>query len=236
MKSLSTILSIDTTGPSGSIALVSGTGVIEEVSMESADGFAHVVFGEIEALLARHQIGIGEIGGFASASGPGSFTGVRVGLTAAKGLAEANGKQVIAVSNLKALASFGTREFRATAIDARRGEIYGAVYNSALELVRDEVVAKLADWLAGWNNAFPAGSLEFITQKGPPGVPADNAGTAACVVLAPLVEAPRSLAGAVGQIALREFRLGLGQNPARIDANYVRRPDAELLWRGPERN
>ena len=104
-----TLLAIDTTGPTGSIALVSKAGVIEEISMESPDGFAHVVFGEVETLLARHEIGIGEIGGFAAASGPGSFTGVRVGLAAVKGLAEANGKQVVAISNLKALASFGTR-------------------------------------------------------------------------------------------------------------------------------
>jgi len=225
------ILAVDTTGPSGSIALVGDTGVIEEVPMESPDGFAHVVFGEIGALLQRQRIGIGEIDGFASASGPGSFTGVRIGLTAVKGLAEATSKQVIAVSNLKVLASYGTREYRAALIDARRGEVYGAVYNSSLELVRDEVVIKLTDWLAGLRKAFPTEGLEFITQGGPLDVPLTS--TSAPIVPELIVQAPQSLAGAIGQIALRKFRLGLGQNPEEIDANYVRRSDAELLWREP---
>ncbi len=82
---------------------------------------------------------------FAAASGPGSFTGVRVGLAAAKGLAEATGKRMVAVSNLRALAAFGTAPLRATVIDARRGEIYGAVYNSQLELVMPEVVTRFDD-------------------------------------------------------------------------------------------
>ena len=70
---------------------------------------------------------------FAAASGPGSFTGVRVGLAAVKGLAEAAGKRVVAVSNLRALAFFGSAPLRATVIDARRGEVYAALYNSRLD-------------------------------------------------------------------------------------------------------
>ncbi len=68
---------------------------------------------------------------FAAASGPGSFTGVRVGLACVKGLAEALGKPAVAVSNLRAIASFGTAPWRAVVLDARRGEIYGAVYDAA---------------------------------------------------------------------------------------------------------
>jgi tRNA threonylcarbamoyladenosine biosynthesis protein TsaB len=227
------ILAVDTTGPSGSIALVGDSCVIEEVPMESPSGFAHVVFGEIEALLRRHQISIGEIDGFASASGPGSFTGVRIGLTAVKGLAEATGKPAIAISNLKVLASYGTRDYRATLIDARRGEIYGAVYNSSLELAQDEVVIQLTDWLTGIQKAFPADNLEFITQGGPLRIPLPDSSTFAPIVPQRIVQAPQSLAGAIGQIALGNFRLGLGRNPVEIDANYVRRSDAELLWREP---
>ena len=85
---------------------------------------------------------------FASASGPGSFTGVRVGLTAVKGLAEATGRKVIAVSNLQALAWHGSRPLRAAVLDARRGEVYGGVYDAALQLVQEEVVGE-ACGLAG---------------------------------------------------------------------------------------
>lgn len=207
------ILALDTTGDTGSVALVEDDRVIEEVVMSSPDGLAHVLFGEIEALLARHGVTIHQMDLFAAASGPGSFTGVRVGLAAVKGLAEATGRKVLAVSNLQALASFGTRPLRATVIDARRGEIFGAVYDSQLDLVSDEMVVKLEDWLAG----LPKGDLEFITS----GFPLD--------VGAPVLEAPRALAGAIGRIAAG--RIHLAKDPAAIDANYVRRSDAELMWK-----
>ena len=94
------VLAIDTTGDVGSMALVGERGLIEEVMLDSPDGFAHVLFDEIERLLGRHALRVAQMTAFASASGPGSFTGVRVGLTAVKGLAEATGRKVIAVSNL----------------------------------------------------------------------------------------------------------------------------------------
>ena len=129
------VLAVDTTGDTGSIALAGEGGVLEEVALHSPDGFAHTLFPAIEQLLARHALSLEALDGFAAASGPGSFTGVRVGLTAVKGLAEASGRKVATVSNLQALASFGKRELRAVVIDARRGEVYGAVYDSALRPV-----------------------------------------------------------------------------------------------------
>lgn len=200
------LLAIDTASEFGSIALLlagaEGDRVLEEVAMDSPDGFAHVMFPAIEALLARHKLKIKDIAGFAAAAGPGSFTGVRVGLTAAKGLAEATGRKVIAVSNLQAVAWFGTRALRAPVIDARRGDIFGALYDAGLRLVAPEVVMKLEDFLS----ALPA-DAEVIT------------------------EAPKRLAGAIARIAGGQLEAGLGQDPAEIDANYVRRSDAELMWR-----
>ncbi len=212
------LLAIDTTSEHGSIALAEGDRVAEEVAVESPDGFGHVLFDEILRLLSRHGLALRDLDGFAAASGPGSFTGVRVGLTAAKGLAEANNKKVIAVSNLEALASFGSRPLRAPVIDARRGEIYGAVYDAGLQLVSDEVVMPFEAWFA----ALPPGDLELITCGF---TPTQNSW--------PLIQAPRALAGAIARIAARRFDLGLAQDPAAIDANYVRRSDAELLWREP---
>lgn len=213
------ILAIDTTGDRGSLALVEDNSVIEEAVLESPDGFAHVLFGEIERMLARRALSLNQIDLFAAASGPGSFTGVRVGLTAAKGLGEATGRKVVAVSNLQALASFGTRALRAVVIDARRGEIYGAVYDAELNLVCDEVVIPYDTWLA----TLPSGDLEFITS-GLPIIGVEPAG---------VIQAPRALAGAIGKIAAARFEKGLAQDPAEIDANYVRRSDAELLWKEP---
>ena len=106
-------LAVDTTADFGSIALADENGVREEVVIHAPRGFSHVLFGEIEALLARQRVRLTEIDLFAGASGPGSFTGVRVGLAAIKGLAEVFGKRVVAVSNLEALAEFGQSGARA---------------------------------------------------------------------------------------------------------------------------
>ena len=195
---------------------MNGSSLVEEVALHSQDGFAHVLFQEIQALLARHGMKIGDIDTFASASGPGSFTGVRIGLTAVKGLAEASGRKVVAVSNLEALAWFGTKPLRAPVIDARRGEVYGAVYDAALGSVLGEVVMTLPAWL----ESLPTGDLEIITQG-------FDVGSTPW----PILRAPRELARAIGAVAVERVGHGLAQNPAAIDANYVRRSDAELFWK-----
>jgi len=212
------LLALDTTGEFGSIALAGERGIEAEVTLHSPEGFAHILFGQIGQLLVRHGLSLNDIDLFASASGPGSFTGVRVGLAAVKGLAEAAGRRVVAVSNLQALAWFGTRPLRATVMDARRGQVYGAVYDAALEPVCEEVVMSFPHWL----KTLPEGDLEFIT----PGFPMMG-------IEAPVIEAPRALAGAIGQIAMLRFARGLAQDPADVNANYVRRSDAELLWKEP---
>jgi tRNA threonylcarbamoyladenosine biosynthesis protein TsaB len=194
--------------------------------IQSPDGFAHLLFGEIEALLKRAGIEYRDIAAFASASGPGSFTGVRIGLTAVKGLAEATGRPAIAVSNLQALASFGRTHLRAVVIDARRGEIYGAVYNAELGLVLDEVVIKAETWLADVKQVRewrPNDSLEFITN-----------GYELPEAERPVIKVEAGLAAAIGKIAWDRLRQGSWQDPAEIDANYVRRSDAELLWKDPK--
>lgn len=208
------ILAVDTTGEHGSIALAEDARLIEEVALESSDGYAHVLFGALEQLLARHGLDWKTIDVFASASGPGAFTGVRVGLAAVKGLAEAAGRKVIPVSNLQALAWFGSGPLRATAIDARRGDIFGAVYGDTLDLLCPEVVMPLDAWLA----TLPAGELEFI-----------SAGVALPAGVGAVRETPRLLAGAIAGIAASRLHLAL--DPAAVDANYVRRSDAELRWK-----
>ena len=191
------VLAVDTTQEYGSIALTREGVLIEEVAIRSPSGFAHVLYGHLRELLDRHAR-LEEVDCFAAAAGPGSFTGVRVGLACVKGLAEAMGKPAAAVSNLQALATFGTARLRAPVIDARRGEVYGAVYDDAGALVIPEVVAKFDDW---------RGTL-------PP--EAELVGN----------DPPRALAAAVARLAPAQAR-----DPAALDANYVRRPDAELFWK-----
>jgi tRNA threonylcarbamoyladenosine biosynthesis protein TsaB len=214
------ILSIDTTSEFGSIALTDADRVVEELLLHSPDGFGHVLYGHLEQLLARHGVNIGKVECFAAASGPGSFTGVRVGLTAVKGLAEATGKKVVAVSNLLALAWFGSAPLRATVLDARRGEVYAAVYNDRLETVMPEAVLKYEAWL----QTLPPHGFELIS-------PDFSAFLSHVDSSSPTVTAPRALAGVIGRIAWNESRSGRACDPAEIDANYVRRSDAELFWK-----
>jgi tRNA threonylcarbamoyladenosine biosynthesis protein TsaB len=214
------ILSIDTTSEFGSIALTGGARTVEEMLLHSPDGFGHILYQHLEQLLARHGVTVQQLDCFAAASGPGSFTGVRVGLTAVKGLAEATGKRVVAVSNLRALAFFGSASLRATVLDARRGEVYGAVYNGRLEAVVPEAVMKFPEWL----KTLPADGFEFIATDFSPF-------QAHVCQSVPVVTAPRALAAAIGQIAWVEYQAGRAQDPSEIDANYVRRSDAELFWK-----
>src|SRR5579863_2249112 len=128
---MAALLSVDTTHEFGSIALLESAELVEEVTLHSPSGFGHVLFEYLRGLLDRHGRRIEDVACFAAASGPGSFTGVRIGLACVKGLAEALGRKVVPVSNLEVLARFGAAPQRAVVLDARRGEIYGAVYDAA---------------------------------------------------------------------------------------------------------
>ena len=79
-----------------------------------------------------------------------------------------------------------------------------------------------------WLESLPPGSLEFISTDFSP-FRAALAGTR--FASAPVIEAPRAMAGAIAVIALAKLRQGLAVDPAQVDANYVRRSDAELLWK-----
>jgi len=218
------VLAVDTTHEFGSLALARGGQTIEEVLVRAPDGFGHVIYGHLARLLDGQCVKLAAIDCFAAASGPGSFTGVRVGLACVKGLAETAGKPAVAVSNLQVLASFGTAGLRAVVLDARRGEVYGAVYDDAAKLVTPEVVARFPAWLA----TLPAGELEFVSPDFTP-FHALLAGTR--FEHARVVTAPRALAAAIARLALARLLHGEASDPAALDANYVRRSDAELFWK-----
>jgi len=218
------ILAVDTTHADGSLALARGGDLIEEVALESASGFAHVIYGHLEKLLSRHRIAVGDVDCFAAASGPGAFTGVRVCLACVKGLAEAAGKPAVAVSNLAAIASFGTAPLRAAVLDARRGEVYGAVYDAGGRIVCPETVQAPGLWLETLPEGVELVSPDFAAFA--------DALAASRFRMARRTTAPRALSGAIARIAGRRWLAGEVSDPAALDANYLRRSDAELLWKG----
>ena len=215
-----TILALDTTAENGSVAVRSNGQTVAEVTIHSPDGFAHLIFQAIEQALRQAAMDLAAIDCFAAASGPGSFTGLRVGLSAVKGLAEAQAKPAVGISNLQALSSFGKNPLRAVVLDARRGEVYGAVYDAELKPVTPETVSPFPKWL----ETLTEPEYEFISTRGNPFWLALH-GTRFAEM--PFSEVALPLASAVALCAERATK----SDPALLDANYVRRSDAELFWK-----
>jgi tRNA threonylcarbamoyladenosine biosynthesis protein TsaB len=214
-------LAVDTAGDYGSLALADESGTREEVLLHEPRGFSHILFAAIEALLQRQNIALNDIHLFAAAAGPGSFTGVRVGLAAVKGLAEVLHRRVVPVSNLEAVATFGTRPQRAAIIDARRGEVYAALYGN--EPIPESVIS-----LEKFLGRLPATPVEWVSPDLSTFAPLLNGTRFESM---PRVEAPRALAAAIARIAIARHAAGLSLDPAAIEANYVRRSDAEIFWK-----
>lgn len=229
------ILALDTTTAHGSLALARDGEPLETRAVDALQNFSRIIFACIQSLLAAHRVTLPDIDLYAAAAGPGSFTGVRVGLAAVKGLAAAHGRRVAPVSNLAAVAWQGAeasgRDNRVyvPVLDARRGEVYAAVYEVARTSVprrlADEVVVKPAQ-LAAWLDRAGVGA-SHVTFCGPEA-------ERFAIVPATTVTTSPAIAGAVARLALSAAQAGETVEPAVVDANYVRRSDAELFskpWR-----
>src|ERR1700693_4162226 len=135
------ILAADTSGKQGSIALARGLDNgkcdVVEVTPLAGGTFSAQLVPQIAALLSRHGFNNQDIDAFAVASGPGSFTGLRVGLAAIKGLAEILGKPIATLSMLEVVAIAGGMRGRVLAgLGAGRGEVYAGEYEVTAERAR----------------------------------------------------------------------------------------------------
>ena len=218
------VLALDTTSRSGSLALASSNEVVEARAVEAPEGFGQILYQEIRELLQRHGVKLAEVDCYAGATGPGSFTGIRIGLTAVKALADVHEKQVVGVSNLRAIASCTSGRYRAPVMDARRGEVYAAVYDEQLRPVVPEVVTRWLDFLRLLDQrevTFAATNASLFEAGG--------AAPLAAHLKRRVVSEP--LAGAVAYLAVKELRAGKAIPASALDANYIRRSDAELNWK-----
>jgi len=209
-------LAMDTAAEIGSIALVEfgsdgNDRTIAQARLQAGSGFAQTLFGDLEALLASQHIRLADIDLYAAASGPGSFTGVRVGLAAIKGFAEVASKPAIGVSNLTALAEFGSADLRAPLIDARRSEVFAALLDRDGAEIIPESVQTFAAFLARVGDR----KVEYISAGFDLGLP--------------FTTAPAELAAMIARLAIHRFLSGEPCDPAAIEANYVRRSDAEIF-------
>ncbi len=147
------VLAVDTTSERGSICITEGSRVLGEVRIASSMQHSERLFRSVEFLFRQLPFDLASIDLFVAARGPGSFTGLRVGMAAINGFASANRKRAAGISTLHALAwKTGLHGVLvAPTIDARRGEVFGAVYrregNVLVEVVQP-VVLKPEEWFA----------------------------------------------------------------------------------------
>jgi tRNA threonylcarbamoyladenosine biosynthesis protein TsaB len=165
------------------------------------------------ALLAKHNFGKQDIGAFAVVAGPGSFTGLRIGLAAVKALAEVLTKPIAAVSMLQAVAvSAGLQGSMIAVLDAGRGEVYAGEYHvngSIANLDRERMLTRedLAQAVPGLIVVTPDHAL------------AESARTAGLQVSE--IEAPRG--DVVARLGWQKIQAGETVSPEDLDANYIRR-------------
>jgi tRNA threonylcarbamoyladenosine biosynthesis protein TsaB len=127
------VLSVDTTTPSGSIALLKSDALVAEFNHDSPVTFSERLLPSIRFILETTGTQIQDVGGYAVAVGPGSFTGIRIGLSTVKSFAFASGKPIVPVSTLLALAwkiHKPKNRLICPLLDAKKNEIYAALFES----------------------------------------------------------------------------------------------------------
>lgn len=124
------LLTISTATPGASVALSRGERLLGELLLAPEKARGNLLFPAIDQLLQAAGLAMDQLDAFAVVHGPGAFTGLRVGVAAAKGLAQASGKPLVAVSSLQALAlQAGEHELPVCALlDARKQEVYAGLF------------------------------------------------------------------------------------------------------------
>lgn len=215
------ILAVDTSGKNGSLALVRfGAGAPETLELVSLEGgnFSAQLVPQISDLLNKHGLSKSDIDGFAVAAGPGSFTGLRVGLAAIKALAEILRKPIAAISLLEAVARSAGREGRLlAALDAGRGELYCAEYEIAAtraKLIGEHLwsEAEFVSAAAGRDVVTPDSRVADVGREK----------NLRVMVITPL------RADAIARLGCEKIQAGEIVSPEVLDAKYIRRSDAEV--------
>jgi tRNA threonylcarbamoyladenosine biosynthesis protein TsaB len=217
------LLALDTSGKNGSLGLARVTAggtppeVLEEIALAGGTFSAQLV-PQIASLLEKHGSAKTDLAGFAVVAGPGSFTGLRVGLAAIKALAEILRKPIAAVSLLEAVARSGAHEGRVfSVLDAGRGDLYVGDYDvgqpvrmhSERLLCREDFFAKSRNQLAVTPDAGIADAIR-------------NAG-----FRVEQVAYPRS--GEIARLGWERIQRGETVLPENLEANYMRHSDAEIF-------
>lgn len=220
------LLAIDTSGKDGGITLARVRGgpdtstTVEIVETSALEGgtFSAQLVPQIAGLLGKHGLSKKDIGAFAVASGPGSFTGLRVGLAVIKALAEILNKPIAAVSRLEAVARAGKVQGRVlAALDAGRDEIYVGEYvlTDGAQAIGERLVTReeFLDQAREWQVVTPDPSIAAVARGG--GFEVE--------------EVDRVTSEAIARIGWKKILQGHTTSPEDMEANYIRRPDAKIF-------
>ena len=219
------ILAADTSGKQGSIALAQcfddGKCDVMEVVPLAGGTFSAQLVPQVAALLSKHGFKKQNIDAFAVAFGPGSFTGLRVGLAAIKGLAEILGKPIAAVSMLEVVAIAAGMEGRLLAfLDAGRGEAYLGRYEvwaGRATMVEESLITLQSLALSDGDLTLVTSDKSIAEILRAKGVPAAE------------VAVQRS--DAIARLGWKKILAGETVSPEALEANYIRRSDAEIFSR-----
>jgi len=219
------ILAVDTSGKDGSIALVQFNGenahTVDVAPLEGGTFSAQLV-PQISVMLAKHNLSKNDVDAFAIVSGPGSFTGLRVGLAVIKALAEILQKPIAAVSTLEALVrspgiNFPCSNRVIAGLDAGRGEIYSGTFdrsgNQAVAI--DQKLVTVDEFKAN------AAGQQVVTSDTKLFERLSEAKLKVALV-------PRPSADAIARLGFEKIKAGEIVTPETLDASYIRRTDAEV--------
>jgi tRNA threonylcarbamoyladenosine biosynthesis protein TsaB len=236
-------LALDTSSPSGSLAVLRDEQLIGSVWAATGEIYSSRMFRHLDFLLRELSLDLRDFDLFAVAAGPGSFTGLRVGLAAAKGWSEVYGKPIAAVSGLEAIAaqSHSPSALLVPVLDAHRGQVYFGVYrrvrepHGELALEGDECVMTPEEFL---ESLRVRGVEDFVVVTPTPSLidsPASRNETSVSTRATNRVEEVSAiLAPSLGRLGYERARRGQLVDSLTLDANYVRRTDAELHWKAPK--
>jgi tRNA threonylcarbamoyladenosine biosynthesis protein TsaB len=228
------VLALDTTTRAGSVALLDGERVVDERAGDGTRTHAERLPAEITALVAAHGVTLPDIDLYAVASGPGSFTGLRIGIATIQGLALVHARRIVAISALDALAHLASAAATPGTLvgawlDAHRREVFAALYRVRLGAAFSR--ARLEE-LEGPTAGDPAATVaRWAAQFA---VPTQFAGDGAMLYAEAIARAapaariapPHLIAAAVGRLAVTAGIPGV--EPGAMRPLYVRRPDAEI--------
>jgi tRNA threonylcarbamoyladenosine biosynthesis protein TsaB len=235
------ILAVDTSTRACGVAVVEDKQLVAQSFTRSPENYSGWFFEQVDEVLSNAGMTMSHFAAFAVSAGPGSFTGLRIGLTAAKAWAEVYQKPIAAVSALEAIAcqSQAQADFVSSFFDARRGQVFGGLFRHRGEsfiqvgeevvMRPDELVEELITRLANSGANLATGTSLSFTSPEP-----DLLKGALAQTVFPGVKVEQvspDLAPWIGQLAFDCVSRNELVDALSLDANYVRRTDAEEYWK-----